>query len=147
MDTLEKKRSSTWTALRWTNCRLRLLPRYLFSGSLKLILQGDSPQADHPLGIIRCYKDPFLWEISFSFTCSLKGISFRNFPAHSRTATNSVGYRPERKRKRDYLFSSYISFWEAGQINWGLGVKGLQLSYFCGARNYLLSKVFSKING
>lgn len=58
----QKKKEKTNSSRRgaspkWTNCRLQLSPRYLFSGSSKLILQ-----ADHPSGIIRFYKNPRLYE-------------------------------------------------------------------------------------
>lgn len=127
-----------------TNCRLRLLPRYLFSGSLKLILQADSlggsSLGDYPL----LQESALLWEISFSFTCSLNRTSFRNFPAHSRTETNSwlvIG-------RRDYLFFLLIFLSEklARSIE-DSAWKDCNRRYSYSKRNYLLSKVLSKING
>lgn len=71
---------------------LRLLPRYLFSDSWKLILQGDSPGGLSPEGLSSPTRIRFLWEILFRLCVFAEGTSFRNFPAHSRTETKSVGY-------------------------------------------------------
>lgn len=46
----------------------------------KLILQEDRPSGLSPRGIIRSYKNSFLWEISFSFMCSSREHLFATFP-------------------------------------------------------------------
>jgi len=107
---------------------------------LEINFAGGSSLGDYPL----LQESAPLWEISFSFTCTLKRTSFRNFPAHSRTETNSwlvIG-------RRDYLFFLliFLSKKLARSIE-DSAWKDCNRRYSCSKRNYLLSKVPSKING
>lgn len=61
-------------------------------------------------GIIRFYTNPFLWEISFSFTCSLSrgNIFFATFPFRPFTHENEFDLT-----LRDYHSSSFQSYFQA----------------------------------
>lgn len=131
MDAPEKEETSTRAALRRTNCRLRLLPRYLFSGSTKLILQGDSPGGSSPGDY------PLLQEFA-----SIRNLFFVYvFPQGNIFSQLSCPFTHGNEfcwlSAGKITFFLLISF-SRKLINWGPGVKGLRLPYSCGARNYLL---------
>jgi len=102
----------------------RLLPRYLFSGSSKLILQGDSPGGSSPGDYPLLQESASMRNFFFVYVFPRENTFFATFrPIHAQKRILSVI-----DQREITSFPSYISFWEAGQINWGLGVKGLQPS-------------------
>jgi len=122
---LKKSRDlNSSVASKRTNCRLRLLPRYLFSGSSKLILQGDSPGGSSPGDYPLLQESASMRNFFFVYVFPRGNTFFATFrPIHAQKRILSVI-----DQREITFFPSYISFWEAGQINWGLGVKGLQPS-------------------
>lgn len=125
-----------------TNCRLRLLPHYLFSGSSKLILQGDTPGGSSPGDY------PFLQE-----SASMRNFFFvyvfprgNIFSQLSRPFTHRNEFCWLSAGKITFFLLTFLSRSWSDQLRTRRERIAI-VPYSCGLRNYLLSKVFPKING
>lgn len=144
MDAPEKGETSTRAAPRRTNCRLRLLPRYLFSGSAKLIFSRGIVRADHPPGDYPLLQESASMRNFFFVYVFPRGNIFSQLSCPF-THGNEFCWLSAGKITFFLLISLSLKKLRGGSIEEDSAWK--DCAYSCGARNYLLLKEDKRIEG